>query len=155
MRPSPHDPDLRIPAPDVTMEFSSGSVLHKTSSGAESRVFMPEAIEQLVLLTQANLNDLTPDPNLSKESAQLLHSDVPPAMRPSPHDPDLRIPAPDVTMEFSSGSAFYKTSSGAESRAFMPEEIEQLVLLTQANLNDLTPDPNLSKESAQLLVSRR
>ncbi|GFO32200.1 hypothetical protein PoB_005870500 [Plakobranchus ocellatus] len=48
-----------------------------------------------------------------------------------------------------------KTSIGAESRAFMPEEIDQSVTLKQGDLNDLTPDPNLSKESALLLVSRR
>ena len=41
----------------------------------------------------------------------------------------------------------------AEEDAYKPEEDDQPVPLTQAELNDLTQDLNLSKESAQLLGS--
>ena len=38
--------------------------------------------------------------------------------------------------------------------AYKPEEYEQLVPLIQAELNDLTRDLNLSRDSTQLLGSR-
>ena len=57
-------------------------------------------------------------------------------------------------MESSSDSESSDMTDTAECGAYRPEEDDQLVPLTQAKLNDLTQDLNLSKESAQLLGSR-
>ena len=59
-----------------------------------------------------------------------------------------------IAMESSSESESDNTSHRAEGEEYMPEKNHQPVPLTQADLNDLTWDVNLSKESAQLLGSR-
>ena len=57
-------------------------------------------------------------------------------------------------MESSSDSESSDMIDRADCGAYRPEEDNQPVPLTQAKLNDLTRDLNLSKESAQLLGSR-
>ena len=57
-------------------------------------------------------------------------------------------------MESSSESESDNTSDIAEGEEYMPEENDQPVRLTPADLSDLIRDLNLSKESAQLLGSR-
>ncbi|XP_064117706.1 uncharacterized protein LOC135223132 [Macrobrachium nipponense] len=83
-----------------------------------------------------------------KNKHNVQYPDVPSAIKPVPHGPDLLVPELNVTMEFSSDS------ESTECGAYRPEEDNQLVPLTQAELSDLTRDLNLSKESAQLLGSR-
>ena len=81
------------------------------------------------------------------------YPDVPSAIRPVPHGPDLPVPEPDVAMESSSESKSDNTADRAQSEEYMPEENDRPVPLTQADLNELTRDLNLSKESAQFLGS--
>ena len=68
IRPIPHVPDFPVPDPNGNMEYSSdfehSDMIVVTGNDAYKPVF----------LTQAELNDLTQDLNLSKESAQLLGS---------------------------------------------------------------------------------
>ena len=81
------------------------------------------------------------------------YPDVPSAIRPVPHGPDLPVPEPDVAMGSSSESKSDNTADRAQSEEYMPEENDRPVPLTQADLNELTRDLNLSKESAQFLGS--
>ena len=82
------------------------------------------------------------------------YPDVPSAIRQVPHGPDLPVPEPDVAMKSSSESESDNTSDRGEGEEYMPEENDRPVVLTQADLNDLTRDLNISKKSAQLLGSR-
>lgn len=82
-----------------------------------------------------------------KNKHHVQYPNVPSAIRPIPHGPDLPVPEPDGNMEYSSDS---EHSVVAGDDAYKPEEYDQPV---QAELNDLTQDLNLSKESAQLLGS--
>ena len=56
------------------MESSSDSKSSDMTGTAECGAYKPEVDDRPVPLTQAELNDLTRDLNLSKESAQLLGS---------------------------------------------------------------------------------
>ena len=70
-----------------------------------------------------------------------------------PHGPNLPVSEPDGNMEYSSDSEHNDMIVFIGDDAYKPEEDNQPVPLTQAELNDLTQDLNLSKESAQLLGS--
>ncbi|KAK3891318.1 hypothetical protein Pcinc_004762 [Petrolisthes cinctipes] len=61
---------------------------------------------------------------------------------------------PDVIMESSSNPESSDAANSDESGAYKPVDDDQPMPLIQAELNDLTRDLNLSKESAQLLGSR-
>ena len=74
------------------------------------------------------------------------YPDVPSAIRP-----ELSVPKPDVAMESSSESD--NTYDRTEDEEHLSEENDKPVPLIQANLNDLTQNSNLSKDSAQLLDS--
>ena len=74
-------------------------------------------------------------------------------IRPIYHDPDLPDPELDDNMEYSSGSEHGDMTVVAKDDTYKPEEVEQPVPLTQAELNDLTRNLNLSEEFAQLLGS--
>ena len=63
--------------------------------------------------------------------------DVPSAIKPVLHGPDLPVPVPDVTMESRSESESDNKSDRAEGEEYMPEENDRPVPLTQADLNDL------------------
>ena len=69
-------------------------------------------------------------------------------IRPIPHGPDLLVPEPDNKMEHSFNCEHSDMTVVAGDGAYNPEKENQLVPLTQAQLNDLTRDLNLSKESA-------
>ena len=56
-------------------------------------------------------------------------------------------------MESSSEYESDNTSDREQGEEYMPEENDRSAPLTQADLNDLTQDLNLSKECAQLLGS--
>lgn len=89
-----------------------------------------------------------------KNKHHVQYSDVPSAIKPIPHSPDLPVSEPDVTMESSSDSESSGITDTAECSSYKPEEVCQPIPLTQAELNDLTRDLNLSQEFAQLLGSR-
>ena len=57
-------------------------------------------------------------------------------------------------MESSSDSKSSDMTDTAECGAYRPEEDDRPVPLTQAELNDLTQDFNLSRDSSQILGSR-
>ena len=68
----PHSSNF--PVPEVTIDTEPTSV-SQSSAAAEHDSYMPEAeVQQRNPLTQAQLDDLTRDLNLSKESTQLLGS---------------------------------------------------------------------------------
>ena len=79
------------------------------------------------------------------------YPDVSSEIKPVPHGPDLPVSESNVTMESSSDSKSSDTTDTAESDAYRPEEDDQPVPLTQAELNDLRRDLNFSKEPVQLL----
>ena len=66
------------------------------------------------------------------------YPDVPSAIRPILHSPDLPVPEPDGNMENSSDSEHWDMIVVAKNDAYKPEEDEQPVTLTQAELNNLT-----------------
>ena len=83
-----------------------------------------------------------------KNKHHVQYPDVPYVIKPVLHGPDLPVPEPNVTMESSSDSESSDMTDTAECGAYRPEEDDQPVPLTQAELNDLTRDLNLSKKSA-------
>ena len=91
--------------------------------------------------------------SMNKNHVQYV--DVPTVIRPIPDGQDLPVPEPDGSMEYSSDSEHRDRAAVAGDDAYKPEDDDRPLPLTQAELNDLTRDLNLSKESAQLLRSRR
>ena len=89
-----------------------------------------------------------------KNKYNVQYPDVPSAIRPIPHSRDLPVPELDVKMEYSSYSEHSHMTVVSGDDTFKPEEGDQPVSLTQAELNDLARDQNLSKDSAQLLGTR-
>ena len=81
------------------------------------------------------------------------YPDAPSAIRPILRDSNLPVPEPDGNMEHSSDSEHSDITVVAGDDAYKPNQDGQTVPLTQAELNELTQDLNLSKESAQLLDS--
>ena len=81
------------------------------------------------------------------------YPDIPSAIRPVPHVPSLAVPKPDVAINSSSESESDNIYDRTEGVEYWSEENDLPVPLTQADLNDLTRDLNLSKESSQLLGS--
>ena len=65
--------------------------------------------------------------------------------RPILHGPNIPVPKPDGNMEYSSNSEHSNMSVVAGNKTYKSEENDQLVPLTQAELNNLTQDLNLSK----------
>ena len=80
--------------------------------------------------------------------------DVPSVIRPITHGPDLPVLEPDGNMEYSADSEHSDLTVVAGDDTYKPEVDNLPVPLTQAELNDLTRDVNLSKESTQQLDSR-
>ena len=66
----------------------------------------------------------------------------------NPSWPNLPVPKPDGNMEYSSDSKQSDMSVVSGDDTCKPKEDNKLVPLTQAELNDLTQNLNLSKESA-------
>ena len=89
-----------------------------------------------------------------KNKHHVQYPDVPSAIRPIPYCPDLPVPTPVGNMELSSKSEYSDMTVVAGNEVYQPKNDDQPVPLTQAELNNLTRDLNLSKESAQLLGSR-
>ena len=89
-----------------------------------------------------------------KSKHHVQYPDLPSAIKPIPLIPDLPIPEPDANKEYSSDSEQGDITVIAGNDAYKPEEDDQLVPLTQAEVNGLTRYLNLSNESDQLLGSR-
>ncbi|KAK3885795.1 hypothetical protein Pcinc_010030 [Petrolisthes cinctipes] len=89
-----------------------------------------------------------------KNKHHVQYPEVPFAVKPVPHGPEVPIPEPNVIMESSSNPESSDAANSDESGAYKPVDDDQPMPLIQAELNDLTRDRNLSKETAQLLGSR-
>jgi hypothetical protein len=87
-----------------------------------------------------------------KKKPHVIYADVPSAMKPLPHGPEIPIPKPPDFILSSSSSSTDDSDTVASTTSFMNEN--QPMPLTQAELNDLTRDLCLSKECSQLLGSR-
>ena len=66
------------------------------------------------------------------------YPDISSAKRRIPHGPDLPVSEPDCNMEYSSDSKHSDMTVAAGDDSYKPEEDNQPVTLTQAELNDLT-----------------
>ena len=88
-----------------------------------------------------------------KNKHHVKYPDVPSDMRPIPHDPGLPVPEPDGNMEYRSDSEHSDITVAVGDDAYKPEDDDQPVPLTQAELNDLTRDLNFSKGTAEQLGS--
>jgi len=89
----------------------------------------------------------------TKKKKHDLYPDVPSAQRPIPHGPGLPIPKPpDSSSTSSSSTTDVCSESNASEESHM--DSKQPRSLTQTELNDLTRDLGLSKDSSQLLASR-
>ena len=82
------------------------------------------------------------------------YPDDPSAIKSVPHGPGIPVPEPNVTIESSSDSESSDMTDTGDCGAYRPEEDDQPVPLTQAELIEPTRDLNLSKKSAQLLGCR-
>uniref|UniRef100_UPI0035902CB4 uncharacterized protein n=1 Tax=Myxine glutinosa TaxID=7769 RepID=UPI0035902CB4 len=90
-----------------------------------------------------------------KNKQHLKYPDVPSAIKPVPHGPGIPIPAPPENCKHSASDSNEQMEDGDISGTYQPTgETSQPKLFSQAELNDLTRDLCLSKESAQLLGSR-
>ena len=81
----------------------------------------------------------------------LQYSNVPSAIRPILHGPDLPVSESDANMEYSSDYEHSDMTVVAGGDAYKSEEEDHTVLLTQSELNDLIQDRKHSKEPVQLL----
>ena len=106
---------------------------------------------KITLWTDFCIKDLKEINRKNKQNFQ--YPEVPSAIRPISHDPDLPVPEPCVNMAYSSNSQHSSITVIAGSNTYKPEEDDQQVPLTKAGLNDLRWGLDLSKESAQLLGS--
>ena len=88
-----------------------------------------------------------------KNKHLVLYPDVPSAIRPIPNASNFPVPGPDGNMVYSTGFHHSDMPVVSGGDAYKPE-VDQPVPLTKVELDDLTRDINLSKESAQLLGSR-
>jgi len=89
-----------------------------------------------------------------KNKQHVVYPDVPSAIKPVPHGPGIPIPKPPGGI---SKMEFYSSTESEESEQDMwnaEQSSNEPKPLTQLQLNDLTRDLNLTKESAQLLGSR-
>ena len=88
----------------------------------------------------------------------MKYPNVPSAIKPLPHRP--RIPIPNLPRDYSEFESSSSTDNDESANDLWDQPIcdkpnfKQPNLLTQAQLNDLTRDLYLSKESTQLLGSR-
>ena len=73
-----------------------------------------------------------------KNKHHVQFSNIPSAIRPIPHGPNLPVSEPDGNMEYSSDSKHSDIIVVARNDVYIPEEYYQPVPLTQAELNDLT-----------------
>ncbi|KAK3869726.1 hypothetical protein Pcinc_024954 [Petrolisthes cinctipes] len=96
-----------------------------------------------------NLQDIN-----RKNKHHVQYPEVPSAIKPVLHGPEVPIPEPDIIRESSSNPESSDSANSDESGAYKPVDDDQPMPLIQAELNDRTRDLNLSKESAQLLGSR-
>jgi hypothetical protein len=90
-----------------------------------------------------------------KNKHHVKYPDVPSAIKPVPHGPGIPIPTPPQNCRDLLSDSDDEIEDGDKSGNYQPTiETRQPKFLTQAELNDLTRDLGLSKESSQLLGSR-
>ncbi|KAJ4443290.1 hypothetical protein ANN_04958 [Periplaneta americana] len=83
----------------------------------------------------------------------ILYPNIPSAIRPIPHDPDIPVPLPPESDTLSSGSRSTEIESPMD-HIYEPGTTGDDRCFNQSELNDLVRDLNLPKESAELLGSR-
>jgi hypothetical protein len=88
----------------------------------------------------------------SKNKKVILYSNLPSPLHPVPHGPDVPVPQPPVTL--TDDSTTEEDSDKGDHDFPFDSECEGPQLFTQPELNDLVRDLGLSKEKAELLVSR-
>ena len=88
-----------------------------------------------------------------KNKLNVQYPDSSSVINPVLHGPDLPVPEPNVTIEYSSNFESINMTDTAEYGVYRPEVDDQLPL-TQTKLNDLTRDLNLTKGFARLQGSR-
>ena len=89
----------------------------------------------------------------SKTRKSIIYPDLPSALRPVPHGPDVPVPSPPDNFEDIHLSSDLDSSDHDADFSYDGESQEPLVF-TQHELNDLVRDLGLSKEAAELLGSR-
>ena len=91
-----------------------------------------------------------------RNKQHVKYPDIPSAKKPVPHGPSIPIPKPPADLDSISIPSTDEELEGDDvSATYQPtDETSHPKLLSQAELNDLTRDLGLSKESAQLLGSR-
>ena len=89
--------------------------------------------------------------------SRVIYPDIPSAIWPVglPHNDDIPIPIPPGNLDSSSASDYEYEINDDVSQEYIPTEYKiYFEPLNQHDLNDLTRDLGISKESAQLLWSR-
>ena len=89
-----------------------------------------------------------------KNKSHFQYPDVPSAIRPVPHGSDLPVPELDGNMQYCSDFKHSDMTVVARDNVYKSEKDDHPLPLSQAELNDLTRELKLSKESFQLLGSR-
>ena len=88
-----------------------------------------------------------------RNKSKIIYPNLKSAIRPVPHSDDIPVPTPPLEMQSSLDSESERSESDTEQ--YQSEMLnDSPELFSQAQLNDLTRELNLSKEAAQLLASR-
>ena len=87
-----------------------------------------------------------------KSKHKIVYPSLPSAIRPVPHSEDLPVPVPLITQSESESSS--ESVECQDDVDYTDEHDKSPKLMSQADLDDLVRDLNLSKESAELLASR-
>ena len=120
---------------------------------------MPFGVPMVLLEQQNHFNDcyfcLCKITGFNKKNkAGIIYPNLPSAMRPVPHGPDVPIPSPCMVLPESSTSTS-DTSSAEDDLNLSPDlEDDNPHPLSQSELNDLVRDLGLIKEKSELLGSR-
>ncbi|XP_076804583.1 uncharacterized protein LOC143448650 [Clavelina lepadiformis] len=89
-----------------------------------------------------------------KNKQHVKYPDVSSAMKPVPHGPGIPVPEPPGEISEMECSSSAESKASEQDTWDAEQSTSQPKPLTQPELNDLTRDLNLTKESAQLLGSR-
>ncbi|KAG7160044.1 hypothetical protein Hamer_G017501, partial [Homarus americanus] len=91
----------------------------------------------------------------AKNKQGIVYPNIPSAMRPVPHGPEVAVPIPTDVLQSVSSESDRDSSSDNVSDAYQAEDIsDKPEVFTQSEINDLVRDLNLPKESTELLGSR-
>jgi hypothetical protein len=90
----------------------------------------------------------------TKNNKRITYPNLPSAIRPVPHGPDIPVPNPPKQLHTLKTESSATPNEASEDSAFCTDTHGTSGTFTQIELNDLMGDLNLPKVAAELLGSR-